>query len=96
MRHVVSIHLVGTETLEHIETLRWYESDGPNSPDTGSLMESTRQQMYDFVDNGGDAFAVSRDKTEYSMLIAVNSHVQYVKTAPDATTSDNLLSLPRH
>ena len=96
MRHVTAIHLVGTENLEHIESLRWYESAGPNSADTGQLMQTTRQGMYDFVKNGGHAFALNKAKTEYSYLIAVNAHVQYVKTKPDATTSDNLLSLPRY
>lgn len=96
MRHITEIHLVGTESLEHIESLRWYESAGPNSADTGQLMQTTRQGMYNFVKDNGEAFALNKAKTKYSMLMAVNDHVQYVKTTPDETTSDNLLSLPRY
>jgi hypothetical protein len=97
MRHIIAIHLEGTEHLEHIVSLRWYEAVDPNSPDIGTLQQSTRQQMYDFVHGGGEAFALNSAKTHYAMLEAVNgAHVQYVKTIPDGTKSDNLLSLPRY
>lgn len=97
MRHVISVHLEGTENLEHIVSLRWYETLGPNSPDTGTVQESTRQQMYNFVHSGGEAYTLNQAKTHYAMLEAVNgAHVQYVKTVPDKDKSDNLLSLPRY
>jgi hypothetical protein len=97
MKHVVSIHLVGTEHLEHIESLRWFETAGPNEPDTGSVQQSSRQEMYNFVNGGGKAYAVNQAKTHHAYLAAVNgARVQYVKTVPDGTKSDNLLSLPRY
>jgi hypothetical protein len=85
----------GGENLEHIAKLRWYESAGPNEPDTSDLMVSTREQMYTFVKNGGAGFAVSRNSNTYAYLEAVQGqHVNYVKTRPDSTKTDNLLSLP--
>lgn len=97
MRHIISIHLEGPEHVQHIASLRWYETAGPNSPDTGTLQQSTRQEMYNFVHGGGEAYALNRAKTHYAMLEAVNApNVQYVKTIPDGTTSDNLLSLDRY
>jgi hypothetical protein len=95
MLHVVSRHMEGGEHLQHIAKLRWYESAGPKEPDTGDLMESTRAQMYTYVKNNGVAFAVSRTDNTYAYLEAVEGqHVNYVKTRPDSTKSDNLLSLP--
>lgn len=95
MRHVVARHMEGGGHLEHIAQLRWYESAGPNTPDTGNLVESTRAQMYAFVKGGGVAFAVSRNDNTYAYLEPVEGqHVNYVRTRPDSTKSDNLLSLP--
>lgn len=97
MRHIVSIHLEGPEHLEHIASLRWYETAGPSSLDTGQLMQSTRQQMYTFIKGGGQGYALNQAKTHYAMLEAVDGpRVQYVKTTPDQYKSDNLLSLPRY
>lgn len=98
MRHIVSIHLEGSsEHLEHIAKLRWYETASPSSSDTGQLMESTRQQMYNFIKGGGRGYALNQSRTRYAMLQAVDGpHVQYVKTQPDQYKSDNLLSLPRY
>lgn len=97
MRHVTAVHMEGTEHLEHIASLRWYEANNPNSPDTGVLKQSPRQEMYNFVHGNGEAFALNSEKTHYAMLEPVNgAHVQYVKTVPDRIKSDNLLSLPRY
>jgi hypothetical protein len=47
-------------------------------------------------DNPERAYAISRNDDEYALLNPVDAgHVQYVRTAPDSTKSDNLLSLPR-
>jgi Protein of unknown function (DUF3892) len=97
MRHVVAVHLEGSEHLSHIASLRWYETARPSAPDTGQLTESTRQQMYNFVASGGQGYALNQAGTHYAMLEAVNgANVQYVKTVPDKLKSDNLLSLPRY
>ncbi len=97
MRHIVAVHLEGSEHLEHIAKLRWYEAASPSSSDTGQLMGSTRQQMYNFIKGGGRGYALNQARTRYAMLQAVDGpRVQYVKTLPDQYKSDNLLSLPRY
>jgi hypothetical protein len=53
--------------------------------------------MVDFVrSNPGEAFALSVSDNAYALLEAVNAQPPYVKTQPDSTTRDNLLSLPRY
>jgi uncharacterized protein DUF3892 len=96
MRHVIAIKMVGSDHLEHIAELRWVESDGPNKPDKTGPVDSTREQMYSFLIGGGQGFAISRNDNRYAYLEPVNGqYVHYVKTLPDSTKTDNLLSLPR-
>ena len=56
---------------------------------------STRDQMYDFVMKGGEAFVYDRTGTIRSKLICATSSkgTRYVKTQPDGTKKDNLLEL---
>ena len=102
MRHITEVRLVGGEHLEHIESLHWYETAGPNAPDTGPLMRSPREEMYEHVKNSRmdgleGAYALNKAKTHHAFLMDVKgAHVNYVKTVPDNTKSDNLLSLPRY
>lgn len=100
MRNVIAIHMEssGSNHLEHIAKLRWVETSSAGERAGGqTVYESTRAQMYDFVDNNPKkAYAISRNDDTYAFLEAVdNGHVQYVKTEPDSTQADNLLSLPR-
>jgi len=96
MRHVTQVHLEGTEHLEHISKLHWYESAGPNTSDLPPLMVSSRAEMYSHIKGGGKGFTVSKTDNTHAYLIPVEGqHVNYVKTAPDSVKSDNLLSLPR-
>ena len=87
----------GSGHLEHITALRWVETSSAGERASGqAIHESTRAQMYMFVKNYPDqAYAISRNDDTYAFLEAVdNGHVQYVRTLPDSTKSDNLLSLP--
>lgn len=98
MRNVIAIHMEvsGSSHLEHIAKLRWAPATTAGERATANPQESTRAQMYSFVkDNPEMAYAISRNDDTYAFLEAVNGHTQYVKTEPDSTTSDNLLSLPR-
>ena len=100
MRNVIAIHMEtsGSSYLEHIAKLRWVEtSQAGERAGNQTVYESTRAQMYDFVKNyAKQAYAISRNDDMYAYLEAVdNGHVQYVKTTPDSTKGDNLLSLPR-
>jgi hypothetical protein len=99
MIDVVAIHMEvsGSSHLEHIARLRWIETSKAGQRGTGHTQESSRAEMYAFVKkNPKQAYAISRNDDTYAFLEAVdNGHVQYVKTIPDSTRADNLLSLPR-
>lgn len=96
MIEIIEIKMSGPDHLEHITHLKWVETDKPGASAATDPKIATRAKMYEFVaKNPKIAFAMNRTRTTYAYLEAVNSHVQYVKTLPDATTSDNLLSLPR-
>jgi len=97
VKNVIAIKMVGTEHLEHIDKLRWVEVDKPGGPARTAPQDWTRAQMYNFVvNNPRNAFAISRTDNKYAFLEPVNGlHVQYVRTMPDSTRKDNLLSLPR-
>jgi len=97
MRNIISIHMEGSEHLEHIAKLRYVETDQAGSRVAiGSSKDVTREEMYVFVkDNPEKAYAISQNDNTYAYLEAVNGSVHYVKTRPDSVKSDNLLSLPR-
>jgi Protein of unknown function (DUF3892) len=56
---------------------------------------STRQEMFDFVMKGGEAFVYDRTGTIRSKLICATSPkgTKYVTTQADSTKKDNLLEL---
>ena len=56
---------------------------------------STREEMYDFVIKGGEAFVYDTTGNIRSKLICATSPkgTRYVKTQADATKKDNLLEL---
>lgn len=86
----------GYNDLPHINKLRWVQVDEPGSPAKTAAKDATRKEMFDFVKKTPNvAFAISANDRKWAYLEAVDSHVQYVKTKPDTTKSDNLLSLPR-
>lgn len=72
-----------------ISELGWIE-DGTNQ--TG---RTSRIDMYNWINSGGHAYVRdSRGNVAYLMTAVSPSGTQYVKTKPDGTTSDNLLTLP--
>ena len=86
----------GSNHLEHIAKLRWSKASKAGERATANPKDATRAEMYKFVkENPKQAFAISQNDDTYAYLEAVNAHVQYVKTIPDSTKNDNLLSLPR-
>ena len=56
---------------------------------------SSREEIYDFVMNGGEAFVYDLTGTIRSNLVCATSPkgTRYVKTEPDSTKKDNLLEL---
>jgi Protein of unknown function (DUF3892) len=98
MIDVIAIHMEDGEShLQHISKIRWVRVDNPGSPAKTVPQEDSRSDMYEFVKaNPKSAFAISRNDKTWAYLEAVdNGHVKFVKTIPDSTRTDNLLSLPR-
>ncbi len=62
---------------------------------SGQRGNSSRLEMYDFVYKGGQAYVVgNRGEKAFLMTAQTSLGTKYVKTIPDATKSDNLLTLP--
>jgi len=97
MIDVIAIQMEeGYNHLQHINKLRWVKVNKPGDPATTQPKDNTRAEMYDFVKkNPNVAFAISRNDRKWAYLDAVDEPAHYVKTKPDSTKSDNLLSLPR-
>ncbi len=71
-----------------ISELGWIE-DGTNQ--TG---RSTRLAMYDWINSGGQAYVRDlRGDVAYLMTAISSLGTKYVKTRPDGTKADNLLTL---
>jgi copper oxidase (laccase) domain-containing protein len=87
----------GSKHLEHITKLYWIETTRAGVHGVGSEKWSTRAQMYEFVKNNPNiAYAISRNDNRWAYLEPVHgAGVNYVRTRPDSTRTDNLLSLPR-
>lgn len=56
---------------------------------------STREQMYDYVKNGNEAWVYDKSGNSKAKLICATSPkgTRYVKTEPDSTPKDNLLEI---
>lgn len=96
MIQIIAVHLDGLEHLQHIAQLRWVQVTQPGAQASTSPQDATRADMVGFVrSNPEQAFALSADGTKYAYLEVVEASLPYVRTSPDKTTTDNLLSLPR-
>lgn len=72
-----------------ISRLGWVEDGGQ-----GRSGYSSREEMYDFVKNGGRAYVKDRYGDIAYLIAAVTAWgTKYVKTIADETKADNLLSL---
>jgi hypothetical protein len=86
--YVTAIHLEGDERHEHIASVRWH------NPADGASDQSTREQMIDWINSGGDA-RVTDGIREVSVRV-VNGDRPYLRTWADDVFTDNLLALPRY
>lgn len=84
MRYITHIHLEGGRGLEHISRVRW--RDGLMT-DT-----STRQQLVEWIDDGGDARVQSWPVD--ARVEVVRARPPYLRSVPNGSLVDNLLSLP--
>jgi len=69
---------------------------GWTNPDTNERDKSTRLAMYNYIENGNRAYVVDQQDGSFAYLetrIAANG-TKYVRTIPNDTGRDNLLSLP--
>lgn len=72
----------------HIVRVKWL------NPDTGKSGDTSRTGMADWIDEGGNAYVQVGSDSSKVITYRLNG-VKYLRTTPDNTTRDNLLSLPR-
>jgi hypothetical protein len=85
---VLQVHVTDPATSEqHIASLQWYH------PGTGQIAVSTTFLMVKFLKEGGGAYTC--DGTRISVTEVIEADPPYLRTRPDATTTNNLLTLPR-
>ncbi|CAM4290242.1 MULTISPECIES: DUF3892 domain-containing protein [Myxococcus] len=87
MIYITAVRLSGGNRLEHITDLKW---ENRATSESGS---STRAQIVAWIDQGNEArvqVGYSESKVE-----VVRADPPYLRSSPNNTTVDNLLSLPR-
>ncbi|NHA00633.1 DUF3892 domain-containing protein [Nocardioides sp. W3-2-3] len=86
---ITAVHMEPTygSGHEHIALVRWVDT-AADATDT-----STRQQMVDFLNRGGQAWVA--DAQGSVQVGVVNANPPYLRTFADGRYTDNLLSLPR-
>lgn len=85
---VTEVRLTGGEGHhQYISEVRWV------NPDTNETNVSTRQQMVDWIRNGGQALV--RNGTRVIPVRVVEATPPYIQTFADGVWTDNLLALPR-
>ena len=88
MVYVTAIHLEAGEHHEHIASVRW------RNPADGASGQSSRAQMVEWIDNGGEA-RVSDGQREVRVGV-VRVSPPYIRTYADGVWTDNLLALPQY
>ena len=88
--YITAVHMEPSNASdhEHIAQVRW-ENRG-----TGASNTSSREQMIDWINGGGDA-RVSDSQGEVRVGV-VDANPPYLRTYADNRYTDNLLSLPRY
>ncbi|GMU11343.1 DUF3892 domain-containing protein [Corallococcus caeni] len=87
MVYITHIRLSGGTSIQHIERVRWFD------PAANKSDHCSRQDMVDWIEQKkGDA----RVKGPYGdvAVTVVRAVPPYLKTKPNNTHEDNLLSLP--
>lgn len=84
---IVAISLSGGTNYEHIVRLYWMQDGGE--------VYSTREQMVTHIENGGAVYTEKNGDRADCEVIDPSNGPKYIRTKPDSTTGNNLLSLPR-
>jgi hypothetical protein len=74
------------EHHHHITQVKWH--------DGATLTIVSRNKVVEAIEND-DEVIVRKDGTQVAVTIEIVGGVKYIKTTPDHTKKDNLLSLPR-
>jgi hypothetical protein len=88
MVFVTAIHLVGGARSEHITSVRWRD------PSDNSTGQSTREQMVQWINGGGEARVT--DGQRQVKVGVVKTIPPYIRTHADGVWTDNLLALPKY
>jgi hypothetical protein len=92
-RRIIEIHLEGSERHQHITNVVWID---PRISPT-SRVESTKQQMVDFInDNPGQTFVYDEPTRTKVLVGVVDSTPPYIRTYRDNEWQDNLLDLKKY
>lgn len=88
MVQILHVHVDPPGTHEaHISAVRWY------NPEDGQTSVAARIVMVEFIRGGGVVYTY--DGQRRAIVEVVDATAPYIRTRPDASTSNNLLSLPR-
>ena len=87
MRYIIAVRLAGGDRLEHITHVKWEDRVKRSNG------QSTRAEMVVWIDDGNEVRV--RVGSNESKVHVVRTNPPYLKTSPNDTTADNLLSLPR-
>ena len=86
MVNVTDVHMEGGSGHEHIAEVKW------RNPSNGETGISSRQQMIEFINGGGD---VRVQVGSNSVQVGVWEK-KWLRTHADGVWKDNLLALPRY
>ena len=84
---IIAITLSGGTNYQHITKLWWMNG----STET----YSTREQMVAHIEQGGQVYTEYQGDIAWCEVVTPTYGPKYVRTKPDSTTGNNLLSLPR-
>jgi hypothetical protein len=88
MVQILHVQVQAPETHEsHITAVRWY------NPDDGQIAVALISVMVDFIRGGGTAYTFNGRR--FARVEVVEAAPPHIRTVPDISISDNLLSLPR-
>jgi hypothetical protein len=87
--YITHRHMVGGQTLQHIERVKWTQ------PGTGKTGDSARAEIVKWIDDGNKARVRDRDGSEV-LVHVVRVNPPYLRTNPNNESTDNLLSLPQY
>lgn len=90
MIYIIAVHMSTTagHAHEHIDSVQWMQ------PGVLGSKQSTRQQVVDWINQGGDARV--RDQSGDVHVGVWNASPPYLRTFADDRWTDNLLILPRY